>query len=130
MNWQCCLAGSSKTAPTILIFSIVMGSDYSFELISFVHWVPQFFMHNKSILGGVPYFGFFNWGTWGCYEINWNGLSERDMINHNHYWNPSLFLTTEQLCKKWNRAEEILISQFFNWHSLLFLASLILNWTY
>ena len=28
-NWQCCLAGSSKTAPRILIFSIAMGIDYS-----------------------------------------------------------------------------------------------------
>ena len=27
-NWQCCLAGSSKTAPRILIFSIAMGADY------------------------------------------------------------------------------------------------------
>ena len=53
LNWQCCLAGSSKTAPTILIFSIAMGADYSFELISIVHSVPQFFMHNKSILGRV-----------------------------------------------------------------------------
>jgi hypothetical protein len=33
IGWQCCLAGSSKTAPTILIFSIAMGDDYSFELI-------------------------------------------------------------------------------------------------
>ena len=37
LNWQCCLAGSSKTAPTILIFSIVIGADYSFELITIVH---------------------------------------------------------------------------------------------
>ena len=34
-------------------FSIATGADYSFELISIVHWVPQFFMHNKSILGVV-----------------------------------------------------------------------------
>ena len=40
-------------APTILIFSIAMGANSSFELISIVHWVPQFVMHNKSILGGV-----------------------------------------------------------------------------
>jgi len=46
LNWQCCLAGSSKTAPTILIFSIAMGADYSLELISIVHCVPQFFVHN------------------------------------------------------------------------------------
>ena len=37
LNWQCFLAGSSKMAPRILIFSIVMGADYSFELISIVH---------------------------------------------------------------------------------------------
>ena len=37
------------------IFSIAMVVDYSFELISTVHWVPQFFMRNKSILGGVSY---------------------------------------------------------------------------
>ena len=28
-NWQCCLAGSFKTAPRILIFSIVLGAEYS-----------------------------------------------------------------------------------------------------
>ena len=53
MNWQCCLAGSCKMAPTISVFSIAMGADYSFELLSIVHSVPQFFMHNKSTLGGV-----------------------------------------------------------------------------
>ena len=53
MNWQCCLAGRSKKAARISIFSIAMGADYLFELISNVHWVPQFFMHNKSILGWV-----------------------------------------------------------------------------
>ena len=30
LDWQCYLAGSSKTAPRILIFSIAMGADYSF----------------------------------------------------------------------------------------------------
>ena len=29
-NWQCCLAGSSKTAPRIFIFFNSMGADYSF----------------------------------------------------------------------------------------------------
>ena len=56
LYWQCCLADSSKTAPTILFFSIAMCADYSFKLISIVHWVPQFFMHNKSILGWVKTF--------------------------------------------------------------------------
>ena len=45
-------AGSSKTAPRILI-SIAMGADYSFELISIVHWVLQFIGHNKIFLGSV-----------------------------------------------------------------------------
>ena len=53
LNWQCCLAGNSTMVTTILFFSIAMSADYSFELISIVHWVPQFFMRNKSILGGV-----------------------------------------------------------------------------
>ena len=26
LDWHCCLAGSSKTAPRILIFSIAMGA--------------------------------------------------------------------------------------------------------
>ena len=30
LDWQCCLAGSSKRAPRILIFSIAMDADYSF----------------------------------------------------------------------------------------------------
>jgi hypothetical protein len=37
VNRPCCLAGSSKTAPRLLIFLIAMGADYSFELISIVH---------------------------------------------------------------------------------------------
>jgi hypothetical protein len=32
LDWQCCLVGSSKTAPMILIFSIAMGADYSLEV--------------------------------------------------------------------------------------------------
>ena len=32
---------------------IAMGAHYSFEPISIVHWVLQFFMRNKSILGGI-----------------------------------------------------------------------------
>ena len=33
LNWQCCLASSSKTAPQILIFSIAMiFTKYSFEV--------------------------------------------------------------------------------------------------
>ena len=36
LNWQCCLAGSSKMAPRILIFSIAMGADNSFYVKSII----------------------------------------------------------------------------------------------
>ena len=35
---QCCLAGSSKQVPRILIFSIAMGADYSFEVKNIEIW--------------------------------------------------------------------------------------------
>ena len=53
LNWQCCLAGSSKTATRIFIFSMAMGADYSFELISIEIYAPQFIGHNKLFLGSV-----------------------------------------------------------------------------
>ena len=40
-------------APRILIFSMAMGADYSFELISIETYVPQFIGHNKFFLGSV-----------------------------------------------------------------------------
>ena len=48
LDWQCYLAGSSKTAPRILIFSIAMGADYSFEVKNIKIWLPAFFKHNNS----------------------------------------------------------------------------------
>ena len=57
LNWQCYLAGSSKTAPRILIFSMAMGADYTFELISIKTCAPQFKWHNKSFPGSVPKHG-------------------------------------------------------------------------
>ena len=53
LNWLCCLAGSSKMAPRILIFSIAMGADYPFELIFIDSYEPQFSGHNKLFLGSV-----------------------------------------------------------------------------
>ena len=47
LNWQCCIADSSKMAPMILIFSITMGADYSFEVKNIKIWVPTFFKHNN-----------------------------------------------------------------------------------
>ena len=42
-SWHSCLAGSSKTAPRILIFSITMGADYSLYLKSIATCAPTFF---------------------------------------------------------------------------------------
>ena len=52
-NWQCCLAGSSKTAPRIFIFSIVLGAEYSFYLKSFATYAPAFLGYNNSALARV-----------------------------------------------------------------------------
>ena len=32
LEWQCYLASSSKMAPRILIFSIAIGANYSYEM--------------------------------------------------------------------------------------------------
>ena len=53
LNWQCYLAGSSKTAPRIFIFSIAMGADYSFEVKNIEIWVPAFFKHNNLFAATV-----------------------------------------------------------------------------
>ena len=37
-----------QNAPRILIFSIAMGADYSFEVKNIEIWVPAFFQHNNS----------------------------------------------------------------------------------
>ena len=53
LDWQCFLVGSSKTAPRILIFSIAIVADYSFEMKNSEIWVPAFFRHNKSFIAAV-----------------------------------------------------------------------------
>ena len=52
-NWRCCLAGSAKTAPTILIISVVLGAEYSFYMKSIATYAPQFFGYNNSVLAIV-----------------------------------------------------------------------------
>ena len=39
-----------KRTPSILIFSIAMGADYSFEVKNIEIWVPAFFKHNNSFV--------------------------------------------------------------------------------
>jgi hypothetical protein len=54
LDWHCCLAGSSKTAPRILIFfSIAIGADYSYEMKNSEIGAPTFFKHNNSFIATV-----------------------------------------------------------------------------
>ena len=53
LNWQCSLAGSSKTAPRILIFPIAVGADFSFYVKSIATYAPAFLVHNNSVLARV-----------------------------------------------------------------------------
>ena len=55
LGWHCCLAGSSKTAPRILIFSIAMGATYLFEVKNIENWAPALFKHNNSFIATVMY---------------------------------------------------------------------------
>ena len=52
-NQQCCLAGSFKTAPRILIFSIAMGADYSFYVKIIDIHAHAFLSLNNSGIGTV-----------------------------------------------------------------------------
>ena len=58
LDWQCYLAGSSKTAPRILIFSIFLSAKPSIQLKSIAIWSPAFFMHNNSFIATVIYLQF------------------------------------------------------------------------
>ena len=52
-NWQCCIAGSSKSAPRILISSIAMGADYTFYVKNIETHARTFFTLNISVIGRV-----------------------------------------------------------------------------
>ena len=47
------LAGSSRTALRILIFSIAVGADYSFEVKKIEIWAPSSFKHDDLFLATV-----------------------------------------------------------------------------
>ena len=53
LNWQCFFAGSSKTSPIILIFSIAMGANYSFYVKFIATYAPTFLRYNNSVLAIV-----------------------------------------------------------------------------
>ena len=50
LEWQCYLAGSSRTAPGILIFSIAIGVNRSYEMKSSEIYAPAFFKHFSSFI--------------------------------------------------------------------------------
>ena len=52
-NQQCCLAGSSKTAPRILTVSIAMGANNSFYVKSIATYAPTFLGYIISVLAMV-----------------------------------------------------------------------------
>ena len=53
LDWHCCLTGSSKTAPKVLIFSIAIGAVYSYEVKNSEICAPAFFKHNNSFIATV-----------------------------------------------------------------------------
>ena len=55
LDWQCCLAGSSKTAPRIFIFSIVLVAEYLSYVKSIAKFALTFFGHIISVLASVTY---------------------------------------------------------------------------
>ena len=55
LDWQCCLAGSSKTAPRILIFSIAIGVDYTFYVETIETHAHTFLTPNILAIGRVNY---------------------------------------------------------------------------
>ena len=53
LDWQCCLAGSSKTAPRIFIFSIVLGTEYLSDVKSLETHARTFLTLNILSFGTV-----------------------------------------------------------------------------
>ena len=53
MDWQYCLAGSSKTAPRIFIFSIFLGAEYLSYVKSIATFALTFFVYIISVLASV-----------------------------------------------------------------------------
>ena len=53
LYWQCCLAGSSKTAPRIFIFSFVLGAKNLSYVKSIETHVRTFLPLNISVVGSV-----------------------------------------------------------------------------
>ena len=55
LDWQCCLAGSFKRAPRILIFPIAIDADYTFYVKSIETHVRAYLPLNISAVSSVYY---------------------------------------------------------------------------
>ena len=55
LDWQCCLADSSKRAPRILIFTIAMGAEYLSYVKSIATFAPTFYGYRISLNNVLPY---------------------------------------------------------------------------
>ena len=55
LDWRCCLAGSSKTAPRIFNSLIVLGAEYSSYVKSIATYALTFFWYIISILASVMF---------------------------------------------------------------------------
>ena len=53
LDWQCCLVGSSKMAPRIFIFLIVLGAEYLSYVKSIATYASTFFGYIISVLASV-----------------------------------------------------------------------------
>ena len=53
LDWQCYLAGSSKTAPRMLILSIAIGANYSFDIKSCFSIAPAFSLYKNFDIASV-----------------------------------------------------------------------------
>ena len=79
-NQQCRLAGSSKTAPRILIFSIAMSAEYLSYVKSIATFVPKFYGYIISVLASVTAFTIAS----GCCHCIQGAITE-DNIYRNSY---------------------------------------------
>ena len=57
LDWQCCLAGSSYGTSRILIFSILIGAEYSAKPYFIVGIDLQIFDHDNFFLNGLGTLG-------------------------------------------------------------------------
>ena len=84
LDWQCCSAGSSKTAPRILIFSIAMDADYSFCVKSIAPFALTFLGYIILVLASVyPSITFRQLHViWGKYRENDDDMPFSSLKQH------------------------------------------------